>query len=1239
MFRFLRFFAGVAIAATLLSVPYFISDAGLNDQTVSVIVELQDEPAAVYKARAEKSGGSVSPEQLAGYRSQLSAKQDDFLQALSASGIEATAVTRGVQNFDGSLAATVPARYTLVFNGLALTVSDSAIGAIRNMPQVKGVYSDEKLTLNLNHSVSYIRAPQVYGASKELTQFDDLREGYEGQGMYVSVIDTGIDWTHPMFGQDPNPPRLAVQPATSAVNTNKKVVYSLPLTDLGVADGFGHGTHVAATAAGYQATTLDGVRLHGVAPQAKLMSYKVCSDIQSTVSQVVPIGGCDSSNIIMALEDSVSPTTLPTLQTPNGPLSNPATALFPKPVAHVINMSLGGSGGPNNPTARAASNASLMGAVVVAASGNSGPGEGTTGSPAAGTHVISVGATTHPGAANAIWSTDVLQASAFSSSTTGAITPAKQFPPEAGFSRLKLFPMAGTPAPPTNSMAQRYVLVTSPQSPAGFPASVRGRIALVKNTSGLPGGTFAQIANSAAAVGAVGLILISTTESPTAVTAPIPAANILPADGEILVDAMLANDNNNVDPPAGTLSELPIRMNPVFSSDFMGEMAGFSSRGPVRGLGQIKPDVSAPGVAVLAAVPPASLLGALAVAANPMTPNYIAIDGTSMASPHVAGAATLIKQAHLNWSPDMVRTVLTNTATNMRNNTGGSKAEGPASADSIIAQGGGLIDVQHAVNAKALMGVAGDGINMPGILGSHSYGEVPVVNNRITHTAPITVTIRDLSGQGGSYNLNVANNRDLQLAGITVSTSQGSVAVPANGSATFTVSATFDGDLIRDVMAAKTFGSQVIFEKIQMQWFVTATRSDNEESLRMPFFFRPGPSLPAQPIIQTLNQTATVAVGDVGNLLVSGVTYVDVPFNVSASTYKIDALIEWFSRPTGAVEDIDYLLLDPDGATIASSGGPAGASESVSVRVTRGGTYTHRLVGYTNVATPVTIATTLSKGPDAPTAQAFAGDFTDASGNQVDFDGSVTLNWTPTGGELSYEIDKLNDGDWEMIGTAAAGTTSFAVTNLADGTHSFRVRGLHAGQIGKYVTNGGNAVSVLVSHRSKVDITNLVTRAISNVSLTGGVFQFDLAMTNKSAQAYVPLVDLNIIGISSASGTVTVINADNGKSGLNLANAALFGYSQKIGSDQIFSPNEVSGTRTMRFQDNAFEMFNFDVVVTGYVSTGGGGDAGSQSAPAGGGSGDDAGPTGILTKFTSVIRFTANPLTQSVTAQTLSVNF
>src|SRR5215210_6798491 len=250
--------------------------------------------------------------------------------------------------------------------------------------------------------------------------------------MYVSVIDTGIDWTHPMFGGDPTPPRLGVAPVSASVPTNKKVVYYLPLTDIAVEDGFGHGTHVASTAAGYLAMhpgpdglpgTADDVRLHGVAPQAKLMSYKVCSDIRSTPGSLgLPsVGGCEQSD---------------------------------------------------NPTAVACSNAALAGATVVAASGNSGPNDGTTGSPAAGRHVISVGASTHPGGPSN-WSIDTLQASAVSPAQTGAVTPARNLPAASGNVRTVLFPMSGTAALPAGALAQHYVFVNDPVGT--WPASVSGR--------------------------------------------------------------------------------------------------------------------------------------------------------------------------------------------------------------------------------------------------------------------------------------------------------------------------------------------------------------------------------------------------------------------------------------------------------------------------------------------------------------------------------------------------------------------------------------------------------------------------------------------------------------------------------------------------------------------------------------------------------------------------------------------
>ena len=159
------------------------TDVTATDGTRSVIVELKDDPGAVYKAKAERSGGTVSSEQLQAYRNGLLAGQDQFLQALSARGVNFTVRSREIKNYDGSVAATIASRYTLVYNGITLTVPSSAISIIASMPQVKKVHTNGLLFPELNKSVDYIRAPKVYGAVKELTPFDDLREGFEGQDL------------------------------------------------------------------------------------------------------------------------------------------------------------------------------------------------------------------------------------------------------------------------------------------------------------------------------------------------------------------------------------------------------------------------------------------------------------------------------------------------------------------------------------------------------------------------------------------------------------------------------------------------------------------------------------------------------------------------------------------------------------------------------------------------------------------------------------------------------------------------------------------------------------------------------------------------------------------------------------------------------------------------------------------------------------------------------------------------
>ncbi|MFY9555058.1 MAG: S8 family serine peptidase [Blastocatellia bacterium] len=800
----LAFAAALAIAALLTSRSGLTPPASAASPLKSIIVELTGDPVVVAQAKATAAGRSFDAD---AYRLQLLAEQQQFLTSLTLAGVPY--VISSVIAPNGPVTPTLQFQFTQVFNGITLEVPEQTLPLFDTIEDVLKVHPNLPVQMHLDHAVDYTRAPQLYGNPPRLSQFDALNTGgLEGDGVNIAVIDTGVDWSHEMFGGDPTPPQFGAAPSIAALNPNRKVIYYMNFTagPVGVGDDFGHGTHVAGDCAGYKGMapgpdgiplTGDDVAIHGVAPQAKIMAYKALTGAGTGLV----------ASIIACIEDAVQPRTI-TGQ--------------PKPVAHVINLSLGGTGNADSADSIACDNAALAGVIVVASAGNSGPGEGTVGDPASGRRVIAVGANIDPGSGpNSI--------------------------DEIGGERsgIKAFILDGS-APINADIVNNYVYCGLADTPDQVPDSVSGKIALIQRGStqsaqGQGTGLFSNKAALAAAKGAIAAVIYNNVDGElTAATvrkSTISVLGVSKANGEYLKSAIGST-------AFGAASVRPIRINRALLFD--PSMADFSSRGPVAGFGQVKPDVTAPGVSILSAT--VAVGGAETNTATMFDPTrYISASGTSFSGPITAGCAALIRQKHPSWTPSMVRAALVNTATNLRLADGTPLADG---ANSINEQGGGHVEAFAAANAKALMGVGQPaptgqpqgrtfGIFVqpsagnPDFTPSYSFGEVPIANVIGTASLSQTVTIYDVTGGagGGTYQLSVSPVRNVDQSGFSVKVTDGgnnpisAVTVPAGGSASFIVKTDVDGQSIST-------------SPTQAQWYVSANRTDGGQRLRMPFYYR-----------------------------------------------------------------------------------------------------------------------------------------------------------------------------------------------------------------------------------------------------------------------------------------------------------------------------------------------------------------------------------------------------------------
>ena len=475
-----------------------------------------------------------------------------------------------------------------------------------------------------------------------------------GSGIKIGILDSGIDMTHPML-QDSRLAMPAGFPKGERALTNSKVIVARNYVSLvdthaeaNAVDQFGHGTFVAAVAAGRRAVSPFG-DVTGVAPGAYLGNYRVGTTAATDMS------------VIAGLDDAVA----------DG--------------MNVINLSMGTASGTDvsamDPVSQAVATAVKAGVVVAVAAGNScttPPCPATMGSPASSPSAVTVGATTnsrilgYPVSVSGDGVPDNLKripaVSAERQVVTGAVGPVAV-------------------ARPTSASSLACRALTAAED-------VRGKIVLFTRATGSSSCSYyTQVRNLADAGAAAALYYVETTTTPTPqyyfdpasgsaiepIPPPLPFFMLTGSDGKALNDLLAAANPPQVQLAIdSTGSAFPLAAD---------QMATFSSRGPSLD-NEVKPDLVAPGTWIYSASQLNNGYGLIY-----STTAFAPSQGTSFSSPLLAGAAALVKQAHPTWTPAQVKSALVNRAVAVATESG---QEAP-----ILSAGAGRLDAGRALSAAA----------------------------------------------------------------------------------------------------------------------------------------------------------------------------------------------------------------------------------------------------------------------------------------------------------------------------------------------------------------------------------------------------------------------------------------------------------------------------------------------------------------------------------------------------------
>ena len=597
--------------------PQVLPNAMDDSRQVTVMLEMRGDPVAVVQSKARNR--ELSRAQKDRIKADLKARQDAIKGDIAARG------------------GTVLAQVQSAYNGIKVSVARSDVQTLAQLPNVIAVRGIQKQTPGHTSSVPYLGVPGTW---------EDL--GVTGAGVKIAIIDTGLDYTHANFGGD------GTVEAFELADENDETIgdagdvgqfgegapkvkggwdfvgdeYNasadegdpalMPQPDPDPLDCNGHGSHVGGSAAGFgvadDGSTYDGeydsdtyegeFRVGpGVAPEADLYGLRVFGCAGSTDVTVEAID--------WAVDNDMD----------------------------VINMSLGSAfGRRTDPSAVASTNAAASGVIVVTSSGNSGPSQYITGSPGVATGAISTAAVdsseTFPGVR-----LDLNTGSSIVTISANGVAPADG-------TQYSIVVLTDDPATTENealgcSMAAftKAGITPSEDGPEILAVTVRGTCARVARAvfGEQAGADAVAMINSDAGYPPYEGPITGNPDTGEDFEVTIPflgVRGVLGAapteDGDLLVAAATA-----------TATQTAIT-NPGFRG-----FASFSSGGPTNGDSFLKPDIAAPGVSIASTAVGTGSRAAI-------------ISGTSMASPHVAGVAALVRQAHQDFTVEEVKAAITN---------------------------------------------------------------------------------------------------------------------------------------------------------------------------------------------------------------------------------------------------------------------------------------------------------------------------------------------------------------------------------------------------------------------------------------------------------------------------------------------------------------------------------------------------------------------------------------------------